>query len=122
MSPEKGKRVREHMKNPSTFLLVAKATGGTLGMAGGTQGLADDGVGPPVRGSATSGPVFVAPDHRGRGLGGELVDAVLSEARTRGYGRAQGRTQADNARAQRLHESRGFGRSGREKRTTGSTP
>jgi hypothetical protein len=36
--------------------------------------------------------------------------------------RSAGRTQADDARAQRLYESRGLGRSGREKRTTGSTP
>lgn len=44
-----------------------------------------------------------------------MVEAVLSEARSRGYGRAQLWTHADNTRAQRLYENRGFRRTGREK-------
>ena len=59
--------------------------------------------------------VFVAPDRWGEGLGGRLVDALLVEVRSRGYQRAQLWTQADNARARRLYEGRGFKASGREK-------
>jgi len=59
--------------------------------------------------------VFVAPERWGTGLGGEMVEAVLSEARSRGYDRARLWTHADNTRAQRLYENHGFRRTGREK-------
>jgi GNAT superfamily N-acetyltransferase len=44
-----------------------------------------------------------------------LIDALLPEARSRGYDRAQLWTQSDNARARGLYEGRGFAPSGREK-------
>jgi GNAT superfamily N-acetyltransferase len=113
--PEHGGRVRGHMQNPSAFLFVAGAADGIVGMAVGMQGLADDGAGPPIEGLCHVGAVFVAPDRWGEGLGGGLVEAVLSEARSRGYGRAQLWTHADNARAYRLYQSRDFRRTGREK-------
>jgi len=62
---------------------------------------------------------FTTPDRWGGGIGGRLVDAILTEARTRGYDRAQLWTQTDNARARRLYEGRGFGASGREKEESG---
>ncbi|HJQ29430.1 MAG TPA: GNAT family N-acetyltransferase, partial [Rubrobacter sp.] len=77
------------------------------------------GAGPPVRGLCHVSMVFVAPDHWGMGLGGRLLDALLAEARSRGYERAQLWTQADNVRARRLYEGRGFRPSGREKHEVG---
>ena len=112
---EPGGRVWGHMQNPTAFLFVADGRGGVCGMAVGVQGLADDGAGPPIGGLCHVGAVFVAPDSWGEGLGGRLVDAGLSEARLRGYGRAQLWAHADNARAHRLYERRGFRRTGREK-------
>ena len=91
-------RVRGHAGKPDAFLLVA-----------------DDGAGPPVPGLCHVSTVFVAPNRWGEGIGGRIVDAVLAEARARGYERAQLWTHADNARAQRLYEGRDFQRSGREK-------
>jgi len=114
-SPEHGGRVRAHMENPTAFLLVADAPDGVVGMAVGTQGLADDGAGPPKEGLCHIGAVFVKPSRWGEGLGGALVDAVLAEARARGYDRAQLWTHAGNTRAHRLYEGRGFRRTGREK-------
>ena len=114
-SPEHGGRVRAHVQNPASFLFVADGADGIVGMAVGMQGLADDGAGPPIQDLCHVGAVFVAPGHWGVGLGGELVGAVLSEARSCGYGRAQLWTHADNTRAQRLYENRGFRRTGREK-------
>ena len=105
-SPLHGGRVRAHVEDPTAFLLVADAA----------EGIADDGAGPPVRGLCHIGAVFVAPDRWEEGFGGELVDAVLAEARSRGYGRAQLWTNARNARAHRLYERRGFRRTGREGR------
>ena len=96
-------------------VLFVADEGGISGMAVGMQGLADDGAGPPIEDLCHVGAVFVAPGLWGKGLGGRLVDAVLSEARSRGYGRAQLWTHADNARAHRLYGGRGFLRTGREK-------
>ena len=84
-------------------------------MAVGMQGLADDGAGPPIQDLCHVGAVFVAPGRWGAGLGGELVEAVLSKACFRGYGRAQLWTHAGNTHAQRLCENRGFRRTGRGK-------
>ena len=109
-----GDRTRAHIQKPDAFLFVADDDGRVCGMAVGMQGLADDGAGPPIESLCHIGAVFVAPDHWARGLGGALVDAVLAEARTRGYARAQLWTHADNARAHRLYQSRAFQRTGRE--------
>lgn len=109
-----GARVRAHMETPGAFFFVAD-TGGVSGMAVGMQGLADDGAGPPVEGLCHVGAVFVVPDRWGEGFGGRLVDAVLAEARARGYERAQLWTHAANARAHRLYDRRGFRRTGRRK-------
>jgi ribosomal protein S18 acetylase RimI-like enzyme len=113
-SPGHGDRVRAHVENPDAFLFVAESGGGVFGMAVSMQGLADDGAGPPIRGLCHVGAVFVRPERWGEGVGGALVDAVLVEARSRGYDRAQLWTHTDNTRAHRLYESRGFRRTGRE--------
>ena len=114
-APHHGGRVRAHMENPDAFLLVAESGGEVVGMAVGMQGLADDGAGPPIRDLCHVGAVFVRPDRWGEGTGGALVDAVLAEARSRGYDRAQLWTNAQNDRAHRLYGRRGFLRTGREK-------
>jgi ribosomal protein S18 acetylase RimI-like enzyme len=108
-------RARGHVSNPGAFLLVADNAGDVVGMAIGTRGLADDGAGPPVEGLCHVSMVCVAPAYWSRGIGGRLVDALLEEARSRDYYRAQLWTQSDNARARRLYEGRGFVPSGREK-------
>jgi len=113
--PEQEERARGHVGDPEAFLFVADDAGCVVGMALGTQGLADDGAGPPVEGLCHVSMVFVAPDYWGRGIGGRLVDALLPEARSRGYDRAQLWTQSNNVRARRLYEGRGFLPSGREK-------
>lgn len=117
--PSHGDRVRAHLENPGSFLVVATVGGEVVGMAVGMQGLSEDGVGPPVEGLCHIGAVFVSPGHWGTGIGGGLVDRVLAAARARGYEEAQLWTHADNPRAQRLYERRGFRRTGREKVTDG---
>ncbi|MDP9353160.1 MAG: GNAT family N-acetyltransferase [Chloroflexota bacterium] len=114
VSAERETKVRSSLQKSDSFLLVADDEGEVVGMALGMQGLAGDGTGPPVLGLCFVSMVFVAPDHWGKGLGGSILDAVLSEARSRGYARAELWTHADNLRAQRLYEGRGFRRSGRE--------
>ncbi|MGH3148975.1 MAG: GNAT family N-acetyltransferase [Rubrobacter sp.] len=108
-------RVRSHVENPASFLTVAEVESEVVGMAVGMQGLSDDGTGPPIEGLCHVGAVFVSPEHWGAGIGGRLVDRVLEEARARGYERAQLWTHADNLRARRLYEHRGFTHTGRKK-------
>jgi ribosomal protein S18 acetylase RimI-like enzyme len=112
---EQAARARGNVSNPEAFLLVAEDAGDVVGVALGMQGLADDGAGPLVKGLCHVSMVFVAPAYWGMGIGGRLVDALLPEATSRGYHRAQLWTQSDNARARRLYERRGFVPSGREK-------
>lgn len=91
-------RVRGYADKPDAFLVVADDAGEVTGMALGMQACADDGAGPPVSGLCHIAMVFVAPDRWGEGVGGQLVDAVLAEARDRGYDRAQLWTHVDNGR------------------------
>jgi len=105
---------RSLLRGDDAFLVVAGDRSAIVGMALGMQGLADDGAGPPVPGLCHISLVFVLPARWGRGIGGRIVDAIVVEARSRGYGRAQLWTHAGNLRAQRLYESHGFRRSGRE--------
>ncbi|MEJ7763369.1 MAG: GNAT family N-acetyltransferase, partial [Thermomicrobiales bacterium] len=114
-SPEQEARVRASLRKPDAFFVVADDAGVVVSMAVGMQGLAHDGAGPPSVGLCFISMVFVAPDRWDEGIGGRTVDAVLAEARSRGYDRAQLWTHADNRRAQRLYVGRGFRRSGREK-------
>lgn len=96
-------------------MLVAADEMEIVGMAVAIPARADDGAGPPVPGLCHISMVFVAPDRWGQRIGAQLVDAITAEARSRGYSRAQLWTHADNVRAQRLYERRGFRRTGREK-------
>jgi ribosomal protein S18 acetylase RimI-like enzyme len=113
-SPQREARIRGQMRKPDAFLVIAEDAGTVVGMALAMQGLANDGAGPPVPGLCFVGMVFVAPDRWGEGIGGRVVDALLAEAWSRGYDRAQLWTHANNERAQRLYESRGFRWTGRE--------
>ena len=111
--PAREEQIRRAIAKPDAFLLVADDAGQVVGMALGMQGLAADGAGPPIPGLCHPSLVFVAPDRWGQGIGGRIVDVVLADARRRGYDRVQLWTHADNVRAQRLYERRGFRRTGR---------
>jgi GNAT superfamily N-acetyltransferase len=84
-------------------LLVADSAGEVVGMA-----LVTPASSRPAEVVAVVQMVFVAPERWGEGIGGKLVDAALAEARTRGFERAQLWTHADDERARRLYEGRGF--------------
>jgi ribosomal protein S18 acetylase RimI-like enzyme len=51
---------------------------------------------------------YVAPEHRGRGLGRALLERVLEFARGRGAGRIDLGTAVDDRAARALYESLGF--------------
>lgn len=111
--PEQTDVARERLALPDRFLLVAERDGVVVGMTVGMDGRDDDGRGPVIPGLCHIGMVFVTPKVWGQGIGGQLVDAVMDEARRRGYDCTQLWTQEDNERALRLYASRGFRGSGR---------
>jgi L-amino acid N-acyltransferase YncA len=59
--------------------------------------------------------MFAAAGAWGRGVGGALMAAALDDLRERGYSEAMVWSFADNERANRFYESRGFERDGGEK-------
>ena len=85
-------------------------------MALAMQSRADGGVGAPVPGFCFLSMVFVAPERWSEGIGGRLVDAVLAEVGRRRLRTVQHWTHADNVRAHRLCDGRGFWRIGLEQR------
>jgi ribosomal protein S18 acetylase RimI-like enzyme len=56
----------------------------------------------------------IIPDHRGGGLGGSLLDALIEAARERGAEGLSLSVEDGNGRARRLYERRGFEVVGRE--------
>ena len=59
------------------------------------------------RGGAVVG-VYLRPEHRGRGVMEDLLDALTAWLQSRGLPRARLNVHADNARARRLYEKAGF--------------
>lgn len=108
-------RVRGSMGNPEAIFLVAVEDSTCVGMALAMQSRAEYGTGPPEPGICFLSMIFVLPERWGGGIGGKLVEAVLAEARSRGFSLIQLWTHADNLRAQRLYERLGFARSGIER-------
>ena len=88
-------------------ILVAEDDGAVLGMVsllwtvstalGARVGLLED--------------MVVTPGARGRGVGGQLLEAAIAHARAAGCRRLTLLTDADNAGAQRFYRRRGFGAS-----------
>jgi GNAT superfamily N-acetyltransferase len=99
-------RVRGYARRTGAFLLVADSAGELVGMALVTPASSRPGE------VAVVQMVFVAPERWGDGIGGRLVVAALAEARARGFERPQLWAHADDERACRLYEGRGFGRTG----------
>ncbi len=113
--PEREEQVQRALHKADAILLVADDGADIVGMALGVQGLADDGAGPPVPSLCFIPLVYVAPERWGEGIGGSIVDALLAAARSRSFTESQLWTHADNARARRLYDGRGFRRSGLER-------
>lgn len=108
--------ITTRLTDGGAWLLVAREGDEVVGIAAGFDARTDDGHGPDVvPGLAHLSLVFIEPSRWGRGIGAAVLDAVLAEARRRGYERIQLWTHEDNTRAQRLYTSRGFAPVGRTK-------
>jgi GNAT superfamily N-acetyltransferase len=109
-------RTRRYLALADAFSMVAERRTDLAGFATAMNGWAGDDAATVSPGLCHLGMVFVAPNHWGRGIGAQLVAAMLSAARIRGYDRAQLWTQTGNLRAQRLYIGQGFIRTDRSKK------
>jgi GNAT superfamily N-acetyltransferase len=104
-------RVGAKLADPAALVVVAIESPGVVGMAQAEPGRVDDGALDP--GLCHVSMVFVDPGHWGRGIGGQLLDAVAEAARARGHQRLQLWTGTANERALRLYHHNGFRETGR---------
>ena len=93
--------MRAELDNAHTYYLVAQGAG-----VEGYAGL----LAPQGAGQADIQTIAVVEGARGQGLGRTLMNALLSEARTRGADEVFLEVRADNLAAQHLYESLGFAR------------
>ena len=62
----------------------------------------------PAYDSSVEVSVYVAEEHRGKGIGKQLLQALVEEGRAQGHHALFGRISSDNTVSIRLHESLGF--------------
>ena len=105
-------QVTARLRDPASWFLVAEDGRAAVGMACAEPVRADDGAGAAIPNACFLGYLFIVPERWGQGIGGIVLDAVLNEARRRGYYRIELWTHADNERSHRLYRSRGFSPTG----------
>jgi GNAT superfamily N-acetyltransferase len=106
-------RVRAHLREPGSWLLMATDGSTLVGMASAEPLRDTDKDGPVIPGGWFLSYLFVVPERWGEGIGGALLDAVLAEAKRRGSSRMHLWTHEDNERSHHLYRSRGFSPTGR---------
>ena len=102
---------QERLASPEAAIFIATLGEADVGIVGGAPFLEREG-------AARLGGMWVAPAARGRGVGDQLVDAVVEWARLFGYPRVVLDVGDTNAPAIRLYRRKGFQPTGR----TGTLP
>jgi RimJ/RimL family protein N-acetyltransferase len=102
------RRWRDRLEDRRAWNAVATAGGELLGCASFTRARSEVESGGTIRGRAHVSRLFVAPEHWGNGIGGELLRAAVDEICRRGYGTAQFFTPRANSRARRFYEHNGW--------------
>ena len=95
---------QERLRRPNVATFVA-----TIGEDGDDVGLV---TGAPYDGTTGLFSMWVAPEARGRGVGGALIDAVVEWARSNGSSEILLDVEDDNESAIALYRSKGFERTG----------
>jgi GNAT superfamily N-acetyltransferase len=101
------------LRDTDTWFHLATEDEQPVAMAAAKPLRSDDGAGQPVPGGCFLNLIFVVPERLGEGIGGAVLDALLAEARRRGYSHVRLLTHVDNERSHRLYASRGFSLTGR---------
>jgi GNAT superfamily N-acetyltransferase len=94
-------------------LLLAEEGSALVGMALTEPMRDDDGAGAVIADGGFVGYLYVTPQRWGEGIGGQLLDTIVDDARSQNYRRIRLWTAADNERSHRLYRSRGFKPTGR---------
>jgi ribosomal protein S18 acetylase RimI-like enzyme len=118
--PDRVARVREKLAASDAVVVLSETEGEVVGMALAEPGLAEDGAGTRLPQLCHISMVFVHPDHWGRRIGQQLLDALAEQAAGRGYRTLQLWTGQANHQARRLYERAGFRPTGRSKDQRGS--
>lgn len=117
LPPEVLKRLipalREH---PTTIIFLAYLDGRVVGIATCFLGFSTFAARPLIN----IHDLAVLPEHRGRGIGRALLDAVQRNARQRGCSKVTLEVQENNTRARRVYEAAGFGQAVYGETTGGS--
>ena len=106
-SPARVDRVREKLGDDTACLLVG-CDGLVVAMALAEPYRERRGAGAVRPGAGHVSMVFVDPERWGRGVGGQLLDALHQEMRARGWTTSSLWTRSSNDRARRLYEGRGY--------------
>ena len=106
-------RVTAHLRDPTSWFLLANDGPALVGMASAEPLRGQDGSGPVVPGGCFLNLLYVVPERWGEGIGGAMLDAVLAEAKRRNCSRIRLWTDEENERSHRLYRSRGFSPTGR---------
>jgi GNAT superfamily N-acetyltransferase len=105
--------VRSRLHDPGSWFLVATDGPIVVGMASAEALRGENRAGPVIPGGCFLNLLYVLPERWGEGIGRAMLDAVLAEARRRGYSRIHLWTHEDNERSHRLYRSGGFSPTGR---------
>jgi ribosomal protein S18 acetylase RimI-like enzyme len=105
--------VADSIRDPESWLFIAKDDEVPVGMALTMPSREAHRSGPLVAGLCYLYLIFVVPERWREGIGGMLLDAVLVDARARGYSRIHLHTHNENERSHALYRSRGFAVTGR---------
>jgi GNAT superfamily N-acetyltransferase len=101
-------RWERRLDDPAGSTLLAHEDENALGAVHLTDARTQRGEGQAIVGRAHLSGLFVDPSRWGEGIGSCLHDAVLTEARERGYGGAELFTAAANRRSRIFYEARGW--------------
>lgn len=102
-------QVIENLRDEASWFLIGRDGEDTVAMASVLPFRADQGMGPVVPETAFLDLIFVLADRWGEGIGGLVLDAVITESAWRGSRRIYLWThEDDNERAHRLYAGRGF--------------
>jgi L-amino acid N-acyltransferase YncA len=106
-------RLEACLRRAGSWLLVAEDSSALLGMASAEPMRDEDGAGAVVPGGLFLGYLYVVPARWGEGIGGLLLDAVVTDARRHNYRLVRLWTHEGNRRSHRLYRSHGFRPTGR---------
>src|SRR5215210_5938584 len=101
-------RWERRLADPGGWTLIASDSAAVIGTVHIVDTRTERGEGKAIAGRAHLSGLFVLPARRGEGVGGALLEAALTEMRSRGYSAAQLFTASANRRSRTFYARRGW--------------